>query len=203
MSFPAAVLRIPKQKFDSPEQLAFARVISCNPWHCIPEPRPPGNQSRARLRLCKELSVFRQTRNHVEHHKPAGDETFAAHLDIASGYLRSLRGMNRKEQIRRYKETPRPMGIFCVRNVVSRKALVGSSVDLPAMLNRQRFQLEHGSHPNRRLQNDWNALGADAFRFETLDALAPSQIPDRDPHGDLRALEEMWRDTISQTSELY
>jgi hypothetical protein len=75
---PAAVLRIPQQKFDSPEQLAFAKVLSYNPWHCIPEHRPLGNQSRARLRLYKELSRLRQTTNHVEHYEPTGDETFPA-----------------------------------------------------------------------------------------------------------------------------
>ena len=47
---PAAVLRIPSQTFDSPEQLAFARVLSFNPWHSIAEHRPLGNQSRARKR---------------------------------------------------------------------------------------------------------------------------------------------------------
>jgi hypothetical protein len=73
---PAAVLRIPMQKFDSPEQLAFAKILSYNPWHCIPEHRPLGNQSRARLRLYKELSTLRQTMNHLEHYEPTGDETF-------------------------------------------------------------------------------------------------------------------------------
>jgi hypothetical protein len=73
---PVAVLWIPKQKFDSPEQLAFARVLSYNPWHCIPEHRPLGNQSRARLRLYKEHSTLRQTVNRVEHYEPTGDETF-------------------------------------------------------------------------------------------------------------------------------
>jgi hypothetical protein len=73
---PAAVLRIPQQKFDSPKQLAFAKVLSYNPWHCIAEHRPLGNQSRARLRLYKELSTLRQTMNHVEHYEPTGDETF-------------------------------------------------------------------------------------------------------------------------------
>ena len=73
---PAAVLRIPQQKFDSPEQLAFAKVLSYNPWHCIPEHRPLGNQSRARLRLYKELSTLRQTVNAVQHYEPNGDETF-------------------------------------------------------------------------------------------------------------------------------
>ena len=75
---PAAVLRIPQQKFDSPEQLAFAKVLSYNPWHCISEHRPLGNQSRARLRLYKELSRLRQTINRVGHYEPTGDEIFAA-----------------------------------------------------------------------------------------------------------------------------
>jgi hypothetical protein len=73
---PAAVLRIPKQKFDSPEQLAFARVLNYNPWHCIPEHRPLGNQSRARRRMYSELSRFRQQMNNVQHYEPTGDEVF-------------------------------------------------------------------------------------------------------------------------------
>jgi hypothetical protein len=73
---PAAVLRIPKQTFDSPQQLDFARVLSYNPWHCIPEHRPLGNQSRARQRMYFELSRLRQEMNQVEHYEPTGDETF-------------------------------------------------------------------------------------------------------------------------------
>ena len=73
---PAAVLRIPRQTFDSPEQLAFARVLTYNPWHCIPEHRPLGNQSRARRRMYFELSRLRQQMNGVEHYEPTGDETF-------------------------------------------------------------------------------------------------------------------------------
>jgi len=73
---PAAVLRIPKQTFDSPEQLAFARVLSYNPWHSIPEHRPLGNQSRARKRMYYELSRLRQQMNAVEHYEPTGDEEF-------------------------------------------------------------------------------------------------------------------------------
>jgi hypothetical protein len=75
---PAAVLRIPKQRFDSPEQLEFAKVLSFNPWHCIPEHRPLGNQSRARKRMYYELSRLRQQMNYVEHYEPTGDEVFPA-----------------------------------------------------------------------------------------------------------------------------
>jgi len=73
---PAATLRIPRQTFDSPEQLAFARVLSYNPWHCIPEHRPLGNVSRARRRMYWELSRLRQRMNGVQHYEPDGDEVF-------------------------------------------------------------------------------------------------------------------------------
>ncbi|HKC45338.1 MAG TPA: catalase family protein [Burkholderiales bacterium] len=71
-----ATLRIPKQKFDSPAQIAFARRLSYNPWHCIAEHRPLGNQSRARRRMYYELSKFRHDMNGVPHYEPTGDETF-------------------------------------------------------------------------------------------------------------------------------
>ena len=73
---PVATLRIPKQKFDSPAQTAFARRLSYNPWHCIAEHRPLGNQSRARRRMYHELSKFRHDMNGVPHYEPTGDETF-------------------------------------------------------------------------------------------------------------------------------
>ena len=71
-----ATLHIPRQKFDSPEQIAFARRLSYNPWHCIPDHRPLGNQSRARKRMYYELSKFRHDMNKVPHYEPDGSEAF-------------------------------------------------------------------------------------------------------------------------------
>lgn len=73
---PVAILRIPQQTFDSPEQFAFARVLSYSPWHCIPEHRPLGNVSRARKRMYYELSSLRMRMNGVQHYEPVGDEVF-------------------------------------------------------------------------------------------------------------------------------
>jgi hypothetical protein len=73
---PVATLRIPRQAFDNPAQLAFARNLSYNPWHCIPEHRPLGNLNRARRRLYQELSRFRQSQNGVGHVEPTGAEQF-------------------------------------------------------------------------------------------------------------------------------
>ncbi len=105
--------------------------------------------------------------------------------------------MDRKALTRAYKESRRPIGVFCVRNVETGEALIGRSVDLPSILNRERITLRMGGHPNRRLQQDWNARGADAFVFEVLDTLAwPENTPDFDPTDDLVLLEAMWRERI-------
>ena len=72
----AATLRIPKQTFDSPAQLDFAKVLSYNPWHCIAEHRPLGNQNRARYRMYQALAQLRQAMNDVSHYEPTGDEVF-------------------------------------------------------------------------------------------------------------------------------
>ena len=73
---PVATLSIPKQTFDIPEQFAFTRNLRFNPWHCLPDHRPLGNQSRARKRMYDELATFRQTMNGVAHVEPTGDEVF-------------------------------------------------------------------------------------------------------------------------------
>ena len=80
----AAVLRIPRQTFDSPEQLDFARVLTYNPWHSIAEHRPLGNQSRARRRMYFELARLRQSANRVDHYEPTGDEEFPGSPAIAA-----------------------------------------------------------------------------------------------------------------------
>ena len=71
-----ATLRLPRQKFNSPAQMNFAKQLSYNPWHCIAEHRPLGNQSRARRRMYETLSKLRHTMNAVPHYEPTGDEVF-------------------------------------------------------------------------------------------------------------------------------
>jgi hypothetical protein len=71
-----ATIRMPKQVFDIPTQTAFARQLSYNPWHCVAEHRPLGNQSRARKRVYETLARLRQEMNGVPHYEPTGDEVF-------------------------------------------------------------------------------------------------------------------------------
>lgn len=73
---PVARLHLPVQKFDSKEQLIFAENLSYNPWHCIADHRPLGNQNRARKAVYYKLSELRQTMNGEVRIEPTGAEVF-------------------------------------------------------------------------------------------------------------------------------
>lgn len=113
--------------------------------------------------------------------------------------------MDRKELLRQYKESHRPTGVYRIFNVGANRSLLGSSTNVPGLLNRHRFELEMGSHRNKELQRDWNQQGESAFRFEPLDLIdPPSDNPSWDAGEDLAELEAMWRERlVAQGGELY
>jgi hypothetical protein len=73
---PVARLRLPRQRFDSDAQLAFADVLRYNPWHSLAEHKPLGNSNRTRREMYYALATLRQSMNGVTHLEPTGDETF-------------------------------------------------------------------------------------------------------------------------------
>ena len=102
---------------------------------------------------------------------------------------------------REYKEADRPMGVFRVLNRENGKALIGSSRNLRASLNRHRAELQMGSHRNRLLQEEWQEFGSDAFEFETLEVLEPQDTPGYDPSSDLKVQEELWLEKLAPYGE--
>lgn len=112
-----------------------------------------------------------------------------------------MNDINRRMLIREYKETPRPTGVYRVHNTVRKKTFIGSSTNLPGILNRHRFQLENGSHRDHDLQRDWKELGPEAFEFEVLDVLTPKKDLDYDPTEDLAVLLEMRTENIVASGE--
>lgn len=105
--------------------------------------------------------------------------------------------MNRKDKIREYKDTPRPMGIYQIKNKVNGKVLIGSSLNLQAILNRFKSELEMCSCRNSALQDEWNQFGPDAFEFKVLEVLEPLDNPTCDPSEDLQFLEAFWLKKIN------
>jgi len=103
-----------------------------------------------------------------------------------------MKDTSRKQVVRKVMETPRPAGLYAVRNVQTGRLLFGATPDLDGMLNRQRFQLDMGSHPDKELQADWNQLGSDAFAFEILDRLDLKDVATVNLMEDLRVLKALW-----------
>src|SRR5215475_7370723 len=98
---------------------------------------------------------------------------------------------DKKTQLKReYKLNHSPMGVYQIRNIANEKVLIGAALDLPGVINRHKFQLKMGNHPNRALQADWNEFCADGFAFEILDELTPKE--GRDYREELAFLEELW-----------
>lgn len=108
---------------------------------------------------------------------------------------------DRKEAVREYKLTYRPMGVFQIRNKVHGLVFVDSSVDLPGKFNRHRFQLNAGVHPAKRLQSDWTDLGGDAFEFEVLEHYEPLENSAVKPEADLDVLENLWLEKLGPYGE--
>ncbi len=110
--------------------------------------------------------------------------------------------MNDKKQLKReYQQTPRPMGIFLIRNNRNDKVFVGSSLNLPGIINRHRFSLERGLHANKALQADWNEAGGDNFAFEIVDELSASGHSEIDYRNELAFLEDLWLDRLQPYGE--
>ena len=105
--------------------------------------------------------------------------------------------MDRKTRIREYKETRLPMGVFQIINKANGKMLIGSNVNLPAILNRNKAELNFGSHHNDVLQKEWKQFGHENFQFNELEILEPPDDPDYGPAEDLLILEKLWIEKLS------
>ncbi|WP_127534753.1 GIY-YIG nuclease family protein [Paenibacillus kobensis] len=77
----------------------------------------------------------------------------------------------RKELVEKYQDRKREMGVFKIVHVPSGRAFIGSSLNLEAAWNRERFGLNLGSHACQEMQEAWNRDGESAFRFEIVEML--------------------------------
>ena len=102
--------------------------------------------------------------------------------------------MNKKELKQNYLQTPRPMGVFQIRNLTNEKVWIGKSENLDGILNRHEFALKANGHQNKQLQADWNELGADKFAFEILEEL--EYRDNLDLKKELEFLEDMWLEKL-------
>lgn len=100
--------------------------------------------------------------------------------------------MDQRREIKRlYKEAKTEGGVFQIKNRENGKIFVKSTMNLRT-INGQQFQLEHNSHSNKQLQQEWNRYGKDAFAVEVLEVLKQKEDDWRAPKDALKKLEEKW-----------
>ena len=100
-----------------------------------------------------------------------------------------------------YQQTPRPMGVFLIRNNRSDKVFLGAGLDLRGAINRHKFQLKNGNHPNKQLQADWNKQGSDDFALEIVDELTPSTDLKMNYSAELAFMEKLWLEKLQPFGE--
>ena len=83
--------------------------------------------------------------------------------------------LNKKALKEKYKQLKFKIGVYQIRNVVNGKILIDGSVNIDAIFNRNKLQLNFGNHPNILLQDEWKKFGEEIFRFEIL-----SEIKEKD-----------------------
>lgn len=109
--------------------------------------------------------------------------------------------IDKKEIIKQYKQTVQPMGVYQIRNLVSGKIFVSSSLNLRGIKNRFEFQVSSNFMVNPELQSDYEKYGHDKFVLEIVDELEPKEDPAYDYKDDLKVLEEMWIEKLQPFGE--
>jgi hypothetical protein len=100
-----------------------------------------------------------------------------------------------------YQQNRRPMGVFLIRNNLSDRVFLAAGIDLQGLINRHKFQLQHGNHPNKSLQSDWQEFGSGNFAFEIMDELQPPNDPAFDARAELVVLENLWLEKLQPFGE--
>jgi len=106
----------------------------------------------------------------------------------------------RKELIRQYKEMKIEAGVYQIKNTKNQKVFVASTVNLKTM-NGKRMMLDGGVHKNKKLQEEWNKFGGEAFLLEVLEILKEKEDGFFDKTGELKKLENKWLEKLQPYGE--
>lgn len=100
-----------------------------------------------------------------------------------------------KELKAEYQQKKFAMGVYQIRNTVNGKILIGSSVNLNAMFNRIRSELDFIGYRNQQLQQDWQTFGEASFAFEVLAELEQKEGVDH--VSELKQLEQLFIEELA------
>jgi len=104
----------------------------------------------------------------------------------------------RKELKEQYKRMKPEMGIFLIKSLTDKRYHLEAVSNLKGAVNRARFQLSAGSHPNRELQKAWNEKGEAGFSVEIPEILAYDKDESKTDYSEeLGVLQMIWEEKLA------
>ena len=108
---------------------------------------------------------------------------------------------SRKELRSRYMEREITGGVYAIKNKISNKLLVESTVDMQGVKNRFEFSQKTGNCIYHKLREDWAESGGGQFAFETLEELKKGDAQTQAEFmEDVALLKNMWLEKLSSES---
>lgn len=109
--------------------------------------------------------------------------------------------MDRKKELKeQYKQMKSEMGIFAVHTKDGTKYFLETTQNLKGKINSTRFQLQHGSHPNKEMQTEWNKRGETEFVIDILEKLEYDKDDDTktDYSEELSIMKMLWEEKLKK-----
>lgn len=106
----------------------------------------------------------------------------------------------RRALVREARDAFPPMGVYLIRELATGGVRIGASRNVPGAINRIHFQLRHGSHPDKELQEAWRRDGPEGFAFEVLALVKERSEPGFDYGAELKELEALYRAELGTRS---
>ncbi|OWA36134.1 hypothetical protein B9G55_09775 [Saccharibacillus sp. O16] len=108
-----------------------------------------------------------------------------------------MNSTNRRKELQElYKEMKQEGGVYRIVHKASGRSFISSLPNLKSMDGR-RFELNNGSFKNKELQRDWKQYGEEAFDFEVLEVLKPSENAYVTIREQLNELEAKWLEQLA------
>ncbi|MGM0395909.1 MAG: GIY-YIG nuclease family protein [Bacillota bacterium] len=91
------------------------------------------------------------------------------------------------------------MGVYIIKSKDDKRCLIEETRNLRSGINRLKFMLDFGNHPNSKLQEAWNKEGEKAFQMEVLEILEYSKDESKtDYREELQLLKTMWQEKLKE-----
>lgn len=137
------------------------------------------------------------------------DYGYLGRTDDGSKYYKkceanAMSSVNKKELKNKYKQQETEMGIIQVYNTANGYSFVDICTNLYKPFESIKFQLNLGRTKFKKLKEDWNIYGENAFEFNVVEKLKPKEgSTDKEKVDDLNELLKIWIESQGDNLKLY